>query len=141
MRLTLPLAVLHCPECSDDVPHRVTYKVDTVVETVCTQCNRALLTPRRQRALYDQLDLPSTDHPSRLPMLALSPRQLGSLAAELPLRAMTKPGRLLREVRRDGAGVLLSVPRRAATKPLRLVAELAGLARSDHRARLDGSAY
>ena len=44
--------------------------------------------------------------------------------AALPLRALTKPVRLWHEMRRDGAGVLLTMPRRVATKPLRLMREL-----------------
>lgn len=144
----LLFAVLYCPECAGDVPHRVAYKRGIVAETECTVCGRALAVSRRQRPVVcgEGPALASTTEsagasPSKasgyaavggLPFLSelpISPRRLGSLAVELPVRAMTKPGRLLREVRRDGAGVLLSVPRRAVTKPVRIMAELAGVAR------------
>lgn len=130
------LAVLHCPDCADDVPHRVTYRLGTVVETVCTRCERALVSPRRhQAALGEQRGVTSAASSTRraaptiVPMLSVSSERLGSLAVGLPVRALTKPRRLWQEMRRGGPGVLLSVPRRAVTKPVRLMAELAGLGR------------
>lgn len=145
------LAVLHCPECAEDVPHRVTYRLGTVVETVCTQCDRTLLTPRRQRAAAAEasgglsrrllsavvssnerssLFKARSSERSALSVLPISPRRVGLIAVSLPVRALTKPGRLWQEMRREGPGVLLTVPRRAATKPVRLAVELAGRYRS-----------
>lgn len=128
------LAVLHCPECGEDVPHRVTYTLGTVVETVCTRCERTLLTRRRKRTAGKNSPARRTNegsaHQSPLSVLPISPRRVGLMAVSLPVRALTKPGRLLREMRREGAGVLLTVPRRAATKPVRLAAELVGLHRT-----------
>lgn len=127
-------AVLHCPECGDDVPHRVTYTLGTVVETVCIRCERTLLTRRRRRASGSKASPRRANdgsaHRSLLSVLPISPRRVGLMAVSLPVRALTKPGRLWLEMRREGAGVLLSVPRRAATKPVRLAAELVGLDRT-----------
>ena len=41
------LAVLFCPECAGESPHKVAYKRGTVVETVCCVCGRRLAAPRR----------------------------------------------------------------------------------------------
>ena len=130
------IAVLYCPECADEVPHRVAFKRGVVAETVCTECGRALAVMRRARpgVGHDDPTRSLTSHVVRKRAgMSLADRgfaagRLGILSA-LPRRAVTKPGRLLREVRRDGAAVLLSVPRRAVTKPMRLMAELAGLTR------------
>ncbi len=158
------LAVLFCPECAGESPHKVAYKRGTVVETVCCVCGRRLAAPDAPgRSCATSRTRPGAEHRSALPPGQPCPtreaqwptphgagrrtwapmlfpffpscpgcrhrRRLGALAVELPMRAVTKPGRLWREVRRDGPAVLLSVPRRAATKPVRLVAELAGLRR------------
>lgn len=143
MRDTL-FALLYCPECADDRPHRVTYVRGVVVETVCSNCGRSLVARRRSTRLRScsvpvrslsmgaisaaspLLDVESPR--DRLPDSVFSGR-LRSLAVELPLRAMTKPGKLWREVRSNGPAVLLTMPRRAATKPMRLFAELTGVAR------------
>lgn len=136
------VALLYCPECADERPHRVTYVRGVVVETVCSTCGRALVARRRpvrvRSSSAPTLSVAVGSSPPPSPRYTSSsgylptrpvPRSLRSLAVELPLRAMTKPSRLWREVRSNGPAVLLTMPRRAATKPMRLIAELTGVAR------------
>lgn len=149
------VTILYCPDCGRDLAHRVIYRGGTVLEMACSQCGRTLTARRRRarlcdgwttaRRAADRVLAPETGvvgstargsrSASSLPgpwpaglAAAASPQRIRALAMELPKRAVTKPGRLWREVRREGVGVLLTMPRRVATKPVRLMAELAGVA-------------
>lgn len=149
------LAVFLCPDCRTESVHRVTYRGGRVFFTVCGQCGRTLMarpsrwvdrpSVARQTGVSRQAVACSQARHVRVRrgrggilafpagrrawLSAGSVLRIGALAAALPVRAVTKPGRLWREVRTDGVGVLLTMPGRVATKPLRLMAELAGAGR------------
>lgn len=131
------LAMLECPDCGGEHPHRVRYRNDAVAEMICTQCDRAIVLPRDwdessgvtseivggSAVEGEQLQRPASGvaRSLRLPGVA---RTLGVTAVGLSARAATKPWRVWRQVRRDGARTLKTMPERAATKPLRLAREL-----------------
>lgn len=126
--------MLACSECGTEQPHRVRYRQDTVVEMSCSECGRTINLPRAQaepdltppadgkrRRLGRERGRGGSAGLARAPKVA---RTLGETALGLSVRAATKPIRLWRQVRREGADALRSMPRRAATKPLRLAREL-----------------
>lgn len=131
------IAMLECPDCGGEQPHRVRYQNDAVAEMICTQCDRAIALPRgwdeSSGGPGETEDLSASEEAAaprsaavafrslRLPRVA---RTLGVTAVGLSARAATKPWRVWRQVRHEGSRALKTMPGRAATKPLRLAREL-----------------
>lgn len=124
-------AMLACSDCGREQPHRVRYRNEAVAEMSCTVCGRTIALPRERSAGGDGTRDPEGDSggavASAVGLAAKGPRlarTVGTAAFDLSLRAATKPLRLWRQVRREGADALKTMPGRAATKPLRLAREL-----------------
>lgn len=132
------LAMLACSDCGREQPHRVRYRNEAVAEMRCTVCGRTIALPR-ERAEGEGREGEGREEEASEPrrsgrtvgsafdLAAKGPRlvrTVGSAAVGLSLRTATKPLRLWRQVRREGADALKSLPLRAATKPLRLAREL-----------------
>lgn len=118
------LAMLECPDCGGEQPHRLRYEKDAVAEMICTQCDRAIVLSagdsREQRAPDVAAKENQVDGTTPWKIA----RTLGATAVGLSARAATKPWRLWRQVRQEGPKTLKKMPQRAATKPLRLAREL-----------------
>ena len=100
-------AVLACHQCQRETVHEVHYAGRLLLGITCTTCRRAVGAADLNRYLLD-----------------------------LGHRAATKPGRMLRRLRRDPAEFVRTLPRAAASKPLRLMHEVAELLRANDAGEL-----
>ncbi len=101
--------VLRCEGCGTTGPHLISYSAGAISAVRCLTCGR-------------EID-------------PASPRRAGrGWVRRLSRRFVSKPGRVLGEVREHPIRFALSVPRRLLSKPVRLAAELAGR-RADAPAR------
>jgi uncharacterized Zn finger protein len=89
-------SAFRCPSCGEETTHELHYAGETLHEIRCTSCGEEFY---------------AHHHP------------VEGYASELRLRVVSKPGRLMSEVR-TRPSTLVKIPGRVITKPVRMAREL-----------------
>lgn len=97
-------AMLYCLHCNEETEHTITYEGDTIKRIKCEKCGTEL-----------EIDKESAKK---------------NYTEEFIERILTKPQRMTEELQKDITAFLFSLPVRIITKPYRLLGEVKEIAKS-----------